>query len=147
MDDKTPNKLSMEVDPEAINAIVRETINSQIAVALQKEGVDFSSAIVKAVLDARVDRDGKIIQRGSHSYDRATTSWFDHQLQDMIRDCAKTAMMDFIKSQSPKIEKAMFAAFKKRTPQIVKAMTDGTILAFTRKWAFNFDLKLRPNED
>ncbi len=146
-DDKTPNKLSMEVDPAAINAIIKQTVNAQIAVALEKNGLNFTDAVVDAVLTAKVDRDGKIIPKSHYSYRDSKTSWFDSELEKLIRECAKGAMIDFVETQRPKIEAAMLAAFKKRTPQIVKAMTDGTLKAFTSKWGFNFNVSLRPKDE
>ena len=142
-----PNRLSMEIDPEAINAIVKETVGASIAIALQKGGVDFAGALVQEVLDAKVDRDGKIIPRGHYEHDRTKATWFDHEIKKLLRECAKRAMADFVETQKSKIEKAMLAAFNKRTPQIVKAMTDGTMKAFTDRWGFRFDVKLERQDD
>lgn len=136
------NRLSMEVDPEAIDGIIRETVTASIATALQKQGLDFHEVVVAAILDAKVDNDGKVIPRDHYNWKHEKRSWFDHQLEGMLRECAKKALAEFVEQQSPKIQEAMFAAFKKRTPQIVKAMTDGTIKAFTDRWGFRFDVKL-----
>lgn len=140
---KAPNRLSMEIDPSAITAIVRETVNASIAAALQKQGVDFAGAVVQAILEAKVDNDGKIIPRGHYNYsDTRYPNWFDHHLNQMLRDCAKTAMSEFVAGQQPQIQKAMLAAFKKRTPDIIKTMTDGTMEAFSRKWGFTFNVNI-----
>lgn len=141
-----PNRLSMEIDPEAINEIVKATVNANIAVALQKSGMDFSGKVVEAILDARVDREGKILQKGAYDYNRSSQSWFDHQIENMLRECAKKALTQFMEAQAPKIQTAMLAAFKQRTPQIVKALTDGTMKAFTDKWGFSFKVDISRQE-
>ena len=138
----TPNRLSMEIDPEAINAIVRQTVNASIAAALQKQGVDFAGSIVNAILDAKVDNDGKVIQRGHYSYDRTKMSWFDYEMEKMLRDCAKKALSEFMAGKAPQIEAAMHKAFIKRTPHIVKALTENTLRAFEGRWGFKFDVKI-----
>lgn len=141
-----PNRLSMEIDPSAIDAIVRQTVGASIAAALQKQGIDFAGAVTQAILDARVDSDGKILHRGHWEHDRSKISWFDFELNKCLRECAKKAMSEFVAAQAPKIEKAMMAAFQKRTPEIVKVMTDGTMKAFTEKWGFRFDVNITRQE-
>ena len=146
MPEKPPlNRLSMEIDPEAIQAIVSQNVNAQIAIALEKQGIDFHGAVVNAIMNAHVKNDGTIIQAGHYDYNRSPT-WFDWEVQNMLRQCAKDALREFMDAQTPKIQAAMMAAFKKRTPQIVKALTDGTMKAFSDKWSFKFNVDIQRME-
>jgi hypothetical protein len=146
MSDKAPPpKLSMEVDPNTIAVIVREAVNMQMAVAFKSAGIDFTSAVVTAIMDAHVDNDGKLISKGHYGYERAK-SWFDHEIQKLIREQAQKAMSDFVQAESPKIHKAMLAMFKKRSPAIVKDMTEATVAAFAKGWGFRFNVDLHAKE-
>jgi len=130
----------IKIDPKLVDQLVKEHIQIAVAQAISKNGSVLVDQLVAAIINARVDSDGKV-----HRHDRYNTqTWLDYAIAKELREAILIVIQQEIKNLRPSIEKSVRAQFSKSTNQFAKAVTDG--LEKSIKYDWNFKLTLGTEE-
>lgn len=139
--------IDLGIDPEYLEECVRQTVCAGIA-EVMGNGDAVASSIVSAVLEARVDSDGRVITEGGYRYDRGTPI-IEHYVQKVVRKEAASYVAEMLEQYRPQIRDAIAKQLGRRqfandlAEKFMAALVDTT----TSDWRCKVDVSFeKPKE-
>ena len=133
-------KLSMELDKDSIEALLREQIQASVAVALAGSGEALVQQLVKETLDLKVDNDGKPSSWGKDTF-------AGYLVKQMIREAAKEAITDWIGENKGRIRRAVRRQMERHPDNIADAIVDSLHRNLSGGINWRFQVSICTNDD
>lgn len=140
--------IDLGIDPDYLEECVRQTVCAGIA-EVMGNGDAVASSIVSAVLEARVDSDGRVITEGGYRYDRGTPI-IEHYVQKVVRKEAASYVAEILEQYRPQIRDAIAKQLGRRqfANDLAEKFVAAIVDAATSDWRCKVDVNfVQPGGD
>lgn len=143
MADKNILGISMGIDPDYIEGIIRETVSATIAEALMGKE-EFAKTLINEVLDTKVNKNGEVSKWSSEN-DRTTLQYL---VSKAVNDTAKEAINECMEDMKPQLKKIITISLeqKKTKDALAEAFLDSIENSLADYWRSNISFSFNKVE-
>jgi len=137
--------VSMNVDPEIVQAIIRKNIETSLLSAMgdESEKGAILDAIVMSAIKCKVNSDGKISSYNSDN----KYEYLDWKIQQVIRGATATALNEYVESKSNTFKKAIKKAVEENAGEIANNLVKAFAESAANSWRFKVNLEVDTKDD
>jgi len=137
--------VSMNVDPEIVNAIIRKNIETSLLAAMGNESEKGAilDAIVMSSMKTKVNAEGKISNYSSDN----KYEYLEVKVQQIIRGAVREALDKYVESQANPLKKAIKKAIEDNAQHIANNLVKSFAESAGSSWRYKVDLHVDTKQD
>lgn len=137
--------VSMSVDPEVVNAIIRKNIETSLLTAMgnEKEKGAVLDAIVMSAMKTKVNSDGKI---SSYSSDNKY-EYLEIKVQQILRGAVVSALDEYVAQKESALKKKVKKSIEDNAGDIANSLVKSFAESAGTSWRFKVNLEVDTKKD